>query len=83
MRENIEDLREFKKLIDVAFFSVIPFLIICVVIGILSNSITISIIALDYGLSLVVQIFFFSSIRTILKSNVLRFPYGIGKTGLS
>lgn len=79
MRENIEDLREFKKLIDVAFFSVIPFLIIYVVIGILSNSITISIIALDYGLSLVVQIFFFSSIRTILKSNVLRFPYGTGK----
>ena len=79
MRENIENLREFKKLIDVAFFSVIPFLIIYIVIGILSNSIAISVIALDYGLSLIVQVFFFSSIRTILKSNVLRFPYGTGK----
>jgi cation diffusion facilitator family transporter len=79
MRENIENLREFKKLIDVAFFSVIPFLIIYIVIGILSNSIAISVIALDYGLSLIVQIFFFSSIRTILKSNVLRFSYGTGK----
>lgn len=31
------------------------------------------------GLSLIVQIFAFKSIRTILKSNVMKFPYGTGK----
>jgi len=49
------------------------------VTGILSNSITILAVAFDYGLSFIVQLFAFKSIRTIVKSNVMKFPYGTGK----
>jgi divalent metal cation (Fe/Co/Zn/Cd) transporter len=40
---------------------------------------TILAVAFDYGLSFIVQLFAFKSIRTITKSNVMKFPYGTGK----
>lgn len=57
----------------------IPLMILYVAIGVLSNSMTILSVAFDYGLSLIVQLFAYKSIRTIIKSNVFKFPYGTGK----
>jgi cation diffusion facilitator family transporter len=74
-----EPLSELKKLVDIAFFTLIPLLILSAVTGVLSNSITILAIAFGYGLSFIVQLFAFKSIRTIVKSNVMQFPYGTGK----
>lgn len=74
-----EPLSELKKLVDIAFFTLIPLLILCTITGVLSNSITILAIAFTYGLSFIVQLFAFKSIRTIVKSNTMQFPYGTGK----
>jgi len=74
-----EPLLELKKLVDITFYSLIPLLVLTLVTGILSNSITILAVAFDYGLSFIVQLFAFKSIRTIVKSNVMKFPYGTGK----
>ena len=74
-----EPLSELKKVVDITFYTLIPLFILSLVCGILSNSITIFAIAIIYGTSFIVQLFAFKSIRTIVKSNVMRFPYGTGK----
>ncbi len=74
-----EPLSELKRLVDIAFFTLIPLFVLSAVTGILSNSVTIFAIAFAYGLSFIVQLFAFISIRTIVKSNVMQFPYGTGK----
>jgi cation diffusion facilitator family transporter len=74
-----EPLLELKRLVDLTFYSLIPLLVLTLATGILSNSITILAVAFDYGLSFIVQLFAFKSIRTIVKSNVMKFPYGTGK----
>jgi len=78
-QENESAIFSLKKLVDVCFFSLIPLLVLCSIIGILSHSISISLIAFDYGISLVVQLFFFKAIRTMMRSNSNVFPYGTGK----
>ncbi len=78
-KNSEEPLSELKKLVDVTLYSMIPLMVLTVVTGILSNSMTILAVAFDYGLSFIVQLFAFKSIRTIVKSNVMRFPYGTGK----
>jgi cation diffusion facilitator family transporter len=78
-RNSEEPLPELKKLVDIAFYSLIPLTVLFVVTGILSNSMTILAVTFDCGLSLIVQLFAFRSIRTIVKSNVMKFPYGTGK----
>jgi len=60
-------------------YSMIPLMILSAITGILSNSMTILAVAFDYGLSFIVQLFAFKSIRTIVKSNIIKFPYGTGK----
>ena len=77
--ESESELRKLKKVIDIAFYTLIPFTILYLAIGFLSNSLIIIAVALDYGLSFIVQLFAFKSIRTILKMNTLKFPYGTGK----
>ncbi|UCH89593.1 MAG: cation diffusion facilitator family transporter [Thermoplasmata archaeon] len=74
-----QELEDLKRLVDIAFLSIIPFIILYFIFGYFSNAITIYTIAFDYGLSLIVQVFAFQSIRTIQKSNILKFPYGTGK----
>lgn len=74
-----ESLPELKKLVDATLYSMIPLMILSAATGILSNSMTILAVAFDYGLSFIVQLFAFKSIRTIIKSNILKFPYGTGK----
>ena len=78
-RNSEEPLVELKELVDITFYTIIPLLVLSMVTGILSNSMTILAVAFDYGLSLIVQLFAFKSIRTIVKSNVMKFPYGTGK----
>jgi ferrous-iron efflux pump FieF len=74
-----ETFAKLKKLVDLTLFSMIPLMVLSAVAGILSNSMTILAVAFDYGLSFIVQLFAFRSIRTIVKSNVMKFPYGTGK----
>jgi cation diffusion facilitator family transporter len=74
-----ESLPQLKKLVDITLYSMIPLMVLSAVTGILSNSMTIFAVAFDYGLSFVVQLFAFKAIRTIVKSNVIKFPYGTGK----
>ncbi len=82
VRKKEEDeqlILELRKLIDLSFYSLIPIAVLFLVMGWLSNSLTVIAIAFDSGLSFIVQIFAFMSIRTIQSSNVLKFPYGTGK----
>ncbi len=74
-----ESLLELKKLVDITLYSMIPLMALTAITGIISNSMTILAVAFDYGLSLIVQLFAFKSIRTIVKSNIIKFPYGTGK----
>lgn len=78
-RKSEESLPELKRLVDLTLYSMIPLMILSAITGILSNSMTILAVAFDYGLSFIVQLFAFKSIRTIVKSNVIKFPYGTGK----
>ncbi len=81
-REGIdsdESLPKLKNLVDITLYSMIPLMALTAVTGLLSNSITTLAVAFDYGLSFIVQLFAFKSIRTIVKSNVIKFPYGTGK----
>ena len=79
LAKSDQSLPQLKKLIDVTLYSMIPLMALSVITGILSNSMTILAVAFDYGLSLIVQLFAFKAIRTIVKSNVIKFPYGTGK----
>jgi ferrous-iron efflux pump FieF len=79
LAKSDESLPELKKLVDATLYSLIPFMLLSVIAGILSNSMTILAVAFDYGLSFVVQLFAFKAIRTIVKSNIIKFPYGAGK----
>jgi cation diffusion facilitator family transporter len=74
-----ETLPQLKRLVDITLYSMIPLMALTIVVGIASNSMTILAVAFDYGLSFIVQLFAFWSIRTIVKSNVVKFPYGTGK----
>lgn len=78
-KKGVEPLLALKKVIDIGFYTLIPFSLLYLITGIVSNSITILAITLKYGLSFIVQLFAFKSIRTILKTNILKFPYGTGK----
>lgn len=79
LAKSDESLPELKKLVDATLYSMIPLMLLSVITGVLSNSMTILAVAFDYGLSFVVQLFAFKAIRTILKTNIIKFPYGTGK----
>lgn len=72
-------LARIKYLVDTAFFSLIPLVMLSLAIAWASNSLAILSLAVDYGLSFVVQLFAFKSIRAIVASNAIKFPYGTGK----
>ena len=72
-------MEDLKRLIDWAFFSLLPLTVLSLVSGVLADSLTIITISIDSGLSLIVNFFAFYSIRVILKKNVFMFPYGTGK----
>lgn len=77
--DNDVMLRGLKRLVDSAFYSLIPLALITLTVAILSNSLAVFSMTIDYGLSFVVQLFAFQSIRAIMKSDVIKFPYGTGK----
>ena len=72
-------LRQLKHLVDVGFFSLIPLALLALVIALFSNSLAVLSLAVDYGLSFIVQLFAFQSIRSIVDANSIKFPYGTGK----
>ena len=74
-----ETFAQLKHLIDVAFFSLIPLALLSLAIAWFSNSLAVLSLSVDYALSFVVQLFAFQSIRAIVESNSIKFPYGTGK----
>jgi len=72
-------LKEVKWLVDLALFSGLPMIVLFVIIGYLSDSITIYTSAAAFLLGLLVRFFAFKSMREILRSDTVKFPYGTGK----
>ena len=77
--DNDAMLKGLKRLIDSALYSLIPLALTLMIVAVLSNSLAVISMSIDYGLSLVVHLFAHQSIRAIMKSNVIKFPYGTGK----
>ncbi len=72
-------LAETKRLVDLAFFSGIPMAVLFVIVGYLSHSVTILTSAAAFVLGLIVRYFAYESMKRIMKSDTVRFPYGTGK----
>jgi len=68
-----------QRMINTAFFTLVPLTLLSVVVTVVANSLTIFSIALDCLLSLIVSLFSFIAIRTMRRQNVFEFPYGTGK----
>lgn len=77
--ENDIILLKIKRLIDAALYSLLPVTLLFVIFSLLSGSLTILNLAVGCGLGVIVRVFAFIAIRAILKSNIIRFPYGTGK----
>jgi cation diffusion facilitator family transporter len=77
--DNDVMLKSLKRLVDSALYSLIPLALTLLTAAILSNSLTVLSMTADYGLSLVVHLFSHQSIRAMIKSNVIKFPFGTGK----
>lgn len=72
-------LGEIKRLVDLAFFSGIPMAVIFVIVGYLSHSMTILISMAGFLAGLLIRYFAWESMKAIVRSNTVRFPYGTGK----
>lgn len=72
-------LKHLKHLVDIAFFSLIPLALLALLVALFSNSLAVLSITVDYGLSFIVQLFAFLSIRAMINSDAIKFPYGTGK----
>lgn len=72
-------MQKLKKLIDYSFYTLLPLTVLSCVYGALSDSLTVITIALDSGLSIIVNLFSFYAIRVVLRQNSFTFPYGTGK----
>jgi len=59
--------------------TIFPLMAINIVIGIMSNSLTMFSVAVDYAGSLILHIFNIASILVIMRRNAFNFPYGTGK----
>jgi cation diffusion facilitator family transporter len=70
---------ELKRLISWVLITMILMTILTIVVGILSESLTIGAIAIDAGASLCLHLFSLISIRIIMRQNSFNFPYGTGK----
>ena len=72
-------LDELTKLSRISLFTLIPLTAAFIVTSYLSNSLTILSLALDSGVSIVVQAFAFNTIRAMKSADSIRFPHGTGK----
>lgn len=79
MIDDDKTVKRLKHLVDVAFCSLIPLALLSLLVAVFSNSLAVLSLAVDYGLSFVIQLFAFLSIRAIIKSDTIKFPYGTGK----
>ncbi len=70
---------ELARLSRISLLTLIPLTIAFIVVGYLSQSLTIVSVAFDCGVSLIVQGFAFKSIRTMRSGDPIRFPNGTGK----
>jgi len=77
--DNDRTLRQIKRLIDIALYSLLPVTMLFVIVSILTNSLTILNLAIGCGLGIIVRLFAFIAIRAIMNSNIIKFPFGTGK----
>jgi cation diffusion facilitator family transporter len=70
---------ELMRLSRISLVTLIPLTLAFIVVGYISNSLTILSIALDSGVSLIVQAFAFKTIRMMSSGDHIRFPHGTGK----
>lgn len=57
----------------------IPLTVLTIIIGIISDSLAIDAVAVDFGASLILHLFNLISIGIILRQNTFSYPYGTGK----
>lgn len=62
-----------------ALFTLVPLTGAFLLTGYLSHSLTITSIALESGFSIIVQLFYYNSIRAMRSTDPIRFPHGTGK----
>ena len=72
-------LDELTKLSRISLFTLIPLTAAFILTSYFSNSLTILSLALDCGVSIIVQSFAFKTIRAMKSSDPIRFPHGTGK----
>jgi divalent metal cation (Fe/Co/Zn/Cd) transporter len=77
--ESSRQLSDLRLVVYWGVGTLIPLTILFIAIGLISDSLTIFAVAIDYGLSIIVNIFAFAAIRIMLKKNIFTFPYGVGK----
>ena len=71
--------RDLYRLIAWLVGTSLPVTTMVVTLGVLSGSLTIIAITIDYGLSLLLNIMALITLRIILRNNVFNYPYGTGK----
>ena len=77
--KDTQEYVDLKKYIFWVLATLLPLTVISVAVGIISGSLTIFTLALDYGASLILHIFNMAAIIVILRRNAFNFPCGTGK----
>ena len=72
-------IEQLSRLSKIALFTLIPLTLAFMITSYYSGSLTIEAIALDCAFSIIVQLFTYHAIQTMLRSNNIKFPYGTGR----
>jgi cation diffusion facilitator family transporter len=74
-----QEYSDLKRLIFWVFATMIPLTVLTIIIGIISDSLAIDAVAVDFGASLILHLFNLISIGIILRQNTFSYPHGTGK----
>ena len=77
--DSSQGLQDLHRVVDWGVGTLIPLTILFIVVGYIPDSLTIFTVAINYCLSVIVNVFAFAAIRIMLKKNIFTFPYGAGK----
>lgn len=70
---------ELKRILEWTIITLLPLVVLYIVFGYLSDSLTIMSIMFDNCLALIAHFFVLASICSMLKSTIFKYPYGTGK----
>ena len=76
---DVHEYVELKRYIFWVLATMVPMTVISIVTAIISDSLTMYSVALDYATSLILHIFNMVSVLVIMRRNAFNFPYGTGK----